>query len=251
MQKLTHWLLLLSLTLGSMPMMAKMTAWDLHQSWRQTTVTPESEVTSTFPHMSCFKAASATYDLPLPLILAVARGESDFSSKVVSKANAIGVMQIQWPGTAKHLGIHNKQSLYNPCLNIDAGSRYLKQLIGRYNDVNMALAAYNYGPGRIKTSMNWETIPPGAKWYSEYIYDHYRYVTRAAKVNYQPSNKLTLAHFDEPFRAQAMTVYFNKKWPELSIDWFSNKTGRYTVTASFDNDAQRNRYLPTLKQLGF
>jgi hypothetical protein len=228
-----------------------MSAWDLHQSWQKvSTLGPVQEVKGTFPHMSCFQAASKAQDLPLPLLLAVARGESDFNPRVESKANAIGVMQIQWPGTAKDLGIIQKASLYNPCINIDAGARYLKQLINRYNDVNMALAAYNYGPGRIKTTMTWATIPSGARWYSGYIFDHYQYVTRDTNFVYSPTNKLTLATFNEPFRAKAMTAYFHAKYPGISIDWFADKLGRYRVVASFDDDSQRQRYSPMLERLG-
>ncbi len=232
--------------------LGNMTPWDLHKTWRDiSNQSLSQEIQGAFPHISCFKAASANYQLPLPLLLAVARGESDFDAKAKSKANAIGIMQIQWPGTAKHLGIENQSDLYTPCINIDAGSRYLKQLLDRYGDLQMALAAYNYGPGRIKTEMNWATIPPGARWYSRYIYDHYRYITRDAPVVYQPDNKLKLLEFSEPFRAQAMTIYLKDKWPGLSIDWFENKQGRYSVVASFDDEVQRGKYLPKLNHLGF
>ena len=89
----------------------------------------------TFPHATCFRAASSATDLPETLLLAVARGESDFEETARSKANAHGVMQIQWPGTAKHLGIHRLTDLYDPCTNIDAGARYLKELVGKYDRV--------------------------------------------------------------------------------------------------------------------
>lgn len=231
---------------------AKQSAWDVHQAWDQVADPLVShDVKSTFPFMACFKTASKLHDLPLPLLLAVARGESDFDAQAESKANAIGVMQIQWPGTAKHLGIDTKQSLYNPCINIEAGTRYLKQLIARYDDLNMAIAAYNYGPGRIKKSMNWASLPSGAKWYSEYILDHFNYITRDATIHYAPSNKLILAEFNEPFRAKSMTLYFHKKMPGLVIDWFEHKDGKYAVTASFDDDQQRHEYLPQLAKLGF
>ena len=59
-----------------------------------------------FPHASCFKAASSAHGLPESLLLAVARGESDFVPTARSKANAHGVMQILWPGTANDLGIY-------------------------------------------------------------------------------------------------------------------------------------------------
>ena len=95
-----------------------------------------------FPHASCFRAASVAHGLPETLLLAVARGESDFETTARSKANAHGVMQIQWPGTAHHLGIHRLTNLYDPCTNIDAGAKYLKELEARYDgNIHLVLAA--------------------------------------------------------------------------------------------------------------
>jgi soluble lytic murein transglycosylase-like protein len=119
-----------------------------------------------FPHASCFKAAASAHRLPETLLLAVARGESDFEATARSSANAHGVMQILWPGTANDLGIFRLTDLYDPCTNIDAGARYLKELLVRFDgNLHLALAAYNYGPARIAADeMN---IPSGANWYSD------------------------------------------------------------------------------------
>lgn len=91
-----------------------------------------------------FLVAALEYGLPESLLLAVARGESDCEARARSRANAHGVMQILWPDTAKHLGINRLSDLYEPCTNIDAGARYLKELLARYDgNVHLALAAYN------------------------------------------------------------------------------------------------------------
>ena len=128
-----------------------------------------------FPHATCFGAAAVEYELPETLLLAVARGESDFEATARSRANAHGVMQILWPDTAKHLGIHRLSQLYDPCTNIDAGARYLKELLELYDgNLHLALAAYNYGPRRIPS--DGRPIPSGANWYSGYIYRHLQYV---------------------------------------------------------------------------
>ena len=96
-----------------------------------------------FPHATCFRAAALAYDLPQTLLLAVARGESDFDESARSRANAHGVMQILWPVTANHLGIYRLSELYDPCTNIDAGARYLQEMLARYDgDIHLALAAY-------------------------------------------------------------------------------------------------------------
>ncbi len=72
-----------------------------------------------FPHANCFRTAADSYGLPETLLLAVARGESDFDTSARSHANAHGVMQILWPTTANHLGIYRLTDLYDPCTNIE------------------------------------------------------------------------------------------------------------------------------------
>ena len=128
-----------------------------------------------FPHQACFEKSSKEHQVPLNLLLALSRGESNFNPRAVSKADARGLMQILWPGTAKHLGITSEEALFDPCTNVDAGARYFRELLNRYdNNIHLSLAAYNYGPGRISTDA--VEIQEGAAWYSGYIYNHLRYV---------------------------------------------------------------------------
>ena len=140
-----------------------------------------------FPHATCFRVAALEYDLPETLLLAVARGESDFEATARSRANAHGVMQILWPGTANHLGIYRLSELYDPCTNIDAGARYLKEMLARYDgNVHLALAAYNYGPQR--SAQDGRDIPSGASWYSGYIYRHLTYVIDGGAATLESKN---------------------------------------------------------------
>ncbi len=137
----------------------------------QRILTESFKVKGQYPHMHCFQEAARQHNLPLPLLLAVAKGESNFNPKAVSHKNAVGVMQILWPETAKHLNIHSKAQLYDPCTNIQAGAKYLAELLQRYKgNLYRTLAAYNYGPGRIDQRAK---IPAGAKGYVNYIYDKY------------------------------------------------------------------------------
>ena len=151
---------------------------DLEALWKHYLETDAGKIPTTqFPYEGCFKSAAQKHDLPLSLLLAVARGESNFNPNAKSDRNCHGLMQIQWPVTAKYLGIYRLSALYDPCTNINAGARYLKELLDRYdNNLHLALAAYNYGPNRIDKSPVSSQIPAGAKWYSGYIFRHLVYV---------------------------------------------------------------------------
>ena len=205
-----------------------------------------------FPHASCFSAAAVQYSLPESLLLAVARGESNFDETVRSKANAHGVMQIQWPGTAQHLGVHRLTDLYDPCTNIDAGARYLKELMSRYGEnLHLALAAYNYGPGRISASG--EDIPQGAKWYSAYIYRHLGYVLGDRSKRASPSETLysalgqtTLVTFGEPYRAAAFVAGLETRAPQLQLDWFRRGVGKFDVVLTYND---KDEFLASSAQL--
>lgn len=119
------------------------------------------------PYNHCFQKSAERHDMPVSLLRAVAAVESNFNPRARSHANAHGLMQIQWPGTARHLGVRRISELYDPCRNVDLGAKYLRELHGRYGgDTRRALAAYNYGPGRIKTS---GSIPRGASRYAQKV----------------------------------------------------------------------------------
>jgi len=100
------------------------------------------------------------------MLLGVARVESGFDPDARSAAGAHGIMQIRWPVTARHLGVRRVAELYNPCVNIDVGASYLRELLDRFSDPYMALAAYNYGPTRLQSSRR---VPPSVRNYVERV----------------------------------------------------------------------------------
>lgn len=104
-----------------------------------------------------FEEAAAAYDVPLALLKAVAKAESNFNPSAVSCAGAIGVMQLM-PGTASAMGVTDP---YDARQNILGGAKYLKSNLDRYDgNVSLALAAYNAGPGSVA---KYGGIPPYAE----------------------------------------------------------------------------------------
>jgi soluble lytic murein transglycosylase-like protein len=76
--------------------------------------------------------------------------ESEFKPKARSGAGAVGLAQVQL-ATAKHYepGL-TVERLYDPATNLRIGFRFLRDLLGYYGDVKLALLAYNRGPTRVK-----------------------------------------------------------------------------------------------------
>ena len=127
-----------------------------------------------------FIAASAhAHGVAAELVASVIAVESNFNPNAVSLKSARGLMQLM-PETAARFGVTN---VFDPRQNIDAGTRYLKELLLRYSgNVTLTLAAYNAGPDRVE---QFRTVPP----YRE-TRNYVRRVTDKFQKNYKSSHPI-------------------------------------------------------------
>lgn len=174
------------------------------------------------PFKGCFEDAAERYDVPQRLLAAIAAGESDFNPLAVSSAGAIGVMQIMWPVTARHLGVGNKSRLFDACQNIHAGARYFSELLRRYQgNTHHALAAYNMGPERVKQGI----VPAHGVRYSDYIYRRY------LSLDALKTNPLTLFEVANVHTANRWVRVLSRQFPSTHFSLQRQSSGQITVLA--------------------
>jgi hypothetical protein len=105
------------------------------------------------PFADLFNQAGARYGVSPALLSAVAKQESGYNPRAVSHAGAQGLMQLM-PATARGLGVNNS---FDPTQAVDGAARLLRDLSNRFGRTDLALAAYNAGPGAVT---KYDGIPP-------------------------------------------------------------------------------------------
>ena len=132
------------------------------------------------PYQDCFASAADRYQIDEALLMGIAIVESSMDPDAISSANALGLMQIKWPITATHLGITDRQTLFDPCTNIDAGARYLRELLDDLAAFSpqprrrLALASYRLGPSGFDPNV---PLPANAQDYIEKVMAQERLLT--------------------------------------------------------------------------
>jgi soluble lytic murein transglycosylase-like protein len=100
-----------------------------------------------------FNEVAQAYSLDPALLKAIAKVESSFNPKAVSPKGALGLMQLM-PTTAELVGVSNP---FDPLESLKGGALYLKKLLEEFRDLELALAAYNAGPEKVRL---YKGIPP-------------------------------------------------------------------------------------------
>ncbi len=105
------------------------------------------------PYASLFLKAQAKYGVDAELLATVAKHESSFNPRAVSHAGAQGLMQLM-PATARGLAVADP---FDPAQAVDGAARLLRDLTREFGRTDLALAAYNAGPGAVH---KYHGIPP-------------------------------------------------------------------------------------------
>ncbi len=118
-------------------------------------LTPSFTGRYTGPYLQVARDAARRYNVPEDLFLRLVQQESGWNTGAISPKGAIGLAQLM-PGTAAVLGV----DATDPTENLDGGARYLRQQYDTFGTWQLALAAYNAGPGAVQQHGG---VPPYAE----------------------------------------------------------------------------------------
>lgn len=109
------------------------------------------------PFAALIDTVALKHGIDPALVHAVVEAESNYRPRARSHVGARGLMQVM-PATGRDLGVRSATLLFDPEANLEAGVKYLKWLLERFNgNLTSALAAYNAGPGAVT---RYQGVPP-------------------------------------------------------------------------------------------
>lgn len=147
------------------------------------------------------RAAARKYGLNPDMFVAQIGQESGWNPNIRSSAGAGGLAQIM-PGTAKGLGISDADR-FNPEIALDAGARYMRQMLDKFGNEDLARMAYNAGPGRVQKWLDGKGSPLNAETlnYNALIYKRAGVTPSELVSNLHPSKAPTEALAKAPTQA--------------------------------------------------
>lgn len=151
-----------------------------------------------------FQDAGREWNVDPTMLMAIAQQESGGNPRSISKAGARGVMQIM-PATGKELGLEDP---HDPTQSIFAGAKYFSQMLDRYKRPDLALMAYNAGPGTVDAAISGRGgLPSETTAYVPAVTSHYQRFAKTdakpAQTDTMPSNADFLKSIATPDRAQS------------------------------------------------
>ena len=181
-----------------------------------------------------FQEASEIYGVPLSLLKALAKAESDFNPNVVSSAGAVGIMQLM-PATAKELGVQN---IYDVKENIMGGAKELSGLLKRYDgDLTLTLAGYNAGIGNVQ---KYGGVPPFQetqnyiKKITSYLGEEIEIPTSRNQVNVEYAEQESQVLEGNPLTVEEQNQFGEKtSLSEKELFQYYVETMKYQIQASF------------------
>lgn len=196
----------------------------------------DSEIRQTVQHYA------RRYGLQESLIYAVIRAESNFNPYAVSPAGARGLMQLM-PSTAVQMDVTD---IFDPAQNVAGGSQYLSEMLRMFgNNLDLALAAYNAGPGAVQ---KYGGIPP-YKETRQYVTRVKRFMKEYGGGNVHVHVASAPAPVDEPVGASNVyRVRFTRSKLTQLADEVTEKNGYYFIRYGSRVDQVPKSYVASIDE---
>ncbi len=139
------------------------------------------------------------------LVVALSHVESSFNPRARSRAGALGLMQVRVPTLREQLKRPHarRADALDPHTNVQAGVRYLRRLLDTFGATDLALMAYNAGPGRIQRFIAEGSIPPRFREYSRKVADELERLRSALLPSRRPESPQPAFHETPGLQASA------------------------------------------------